>query len=112
MCSEVEVYNPTENNSDFLCEGFEYGPAIEGSITIQLIFVSDKPEYWNTLNHLIRETQSCLDRDISILWALAQRASVDAKVNACIECVLILSRNPLTYSSIQCGTERCVNEPA
>ncbi|KAE9390773.1 hypothetical protein BT96DRAFT_1001977 [Gymnopus androsaceus JB14] len=52
---------------------------------ISYVKVSKKPQYRETLVRLVDETQSCLDSHISILWALAQRASVDAKVNACIE---------------------------
>ena len=32
-------------------------------------------------------TRSHLDDQLWILWALAQRVSVDEKINACIECV-------------------------
>ena len=57
-------------------------------IYIQLTLLIAKLQYRDTLARLVDETQSCLGSHISILWALAQRASVDAKVNACIECVL------------------------
>lgn len=50
--------------------------------------LKEKPRYKDTLVRLVDETQRSLDSHISILWALAQRASVDAKVDACIKCVL------------------------
>ncbi|KAF5356472.1 hypothetical protein D9757_012476 [Collybiopsis confluens] len=47
--------------------------------------VVHKRRYRNTLVQLVDETQSRLDERMWILWALAQRASVDGKIDACIE---------------------------
>lgn len=72
------------------------------AIIILLTSITEKPQYQDTLNHLVDETQRCLDNHISILWALAQRTSVDAKVNACIEYVANFIR---TFSRLYFSTE-------
>ncbi|KIK56264.1 hypothetical protein GYMLUDRAFT_263753 [Collybiopsis luxurians FD-317 M1] len=46
--------------------------------------VSNSERYRNTLIHLVDETRNRLDDRMWILWALAQRASVDEKIDACI----------------------------
>ncbi|KAF5365800.1 hypothetical protein D9757_012661 [Collybiopsis confluens] len=46
--------------------------------------VSKKRKYRDTLIHLVNETKNQLDENMWVLWAMAQRASVDAKIDACI----------------------------
>jgi GTP-binding protein EngB required for normal cell division len=52
---------------------------------ISYVKVSSKLQYRDTLIQLVDETQRRLDKSMWILWALAQRASVDEKIDACIE---------------------------
>ncbi|KAF9073349.1 hypothetical protein BDP27DRAFT_1417166 [Rhodocollybia butyracea] len=56
-------------------------------VPISYVRVSTKKEvcYADTLVKLVEETQSRLDERMLILWALAQRVSVDAKIDACID---------------------------
>ncbi|KAF9072037.1 hypothetical protein BDP27DRAFT_1418401 [Rhodocollybia butyracea] len=46
--------------------------------------VSTRRRYNHTLATLVMETQTRLDKYISILWQSAQRASLDEKINGCI----------------------------
>lgn len=64
---------------------------------------TEKELYADTLVKLVEETQSRLDDGMLILWALAQRVSVDAKIGACIEYVKLSFGDKKTHLLFSVG---------
>ncbi|KIK56309.1 hypothetical protein GYMLUDRAFT_263785 [Collybiopsis luxurians FD-317 M1] len=59
--------------------------AITSTCSYVKVSIKETDYYRNTLDNLVSETKNNLDEHMWILWAIAQRASVETKIDACIE---------------------------
>ena len=55
-----------------------------------LNFPTARNQYKETLVELTKVTKDQLDEAVWLIWAFAQRASADLKIDACIRCVYLV----------------------